>query len=174
MKILAVVFTFLTICTCCFAGSRNGYRLVFINESIKESAEDARRFSDYFNSEFPAEAYRCENRFVEFDLVYMRKRPKGITPQLTHGVSVNDRPSIERMRSILQIYRDSEIDNGFDGMVIFQRNADNLQLTALSVVRGTHIKTARERAESQELSSKMMKRLICELMADFGYTYQGK
>jgi hypothetical protein len=173
---LAITIIALTLSTSCIAGARNGYRLVFFDDSSNKSSTTLRLFSDYFNAAFPANIYRCEskNRFIDIDLVYIRKLPDDITPKLIHDSLDHNGRATESLRRALRTFRDSEINQGFDGLVIFRNEKNFFELTTISSISNGYVKTARIKDEGNGLTPATLKILFCESTAELDYAYSGK
>ena len=165
----------LTVSFSVFAGSRNGYRLVFFDDSSSKNPAITKLFTDYFNVELPSQIYRCEkaNRFIDIDVVYLRQRPKAITPKLIKDSIDSDKKALEKLRKTLRTFRNSEIDQGFDGLVVFKSEGTSFELTAISSIRNGYKKTAKI-TNQQGLNADVLKSLFCESLADLDYAYQGK
>ena len=157
------------------AGSRTGYRFVFVDTSSKQTSEVTKLFADYFNSELPADIYRCaeKNRFIEFDYVYMQRRPRGITTQLVKAAANHDKQATENLRTTLRTFRNSEIDGGFDGLLVFSIDKNRVQLMIIGSIANGYQKTSSLHRQN-ELTSGDLKKLFCDSLADLEYSYGDK
>lgn len=157
------------------AGSRNGYRLVFFDDSPIRSPEAIKIFKDYFNAELPPNTYRCEakNRFIDIDLAYVNRLPKAVTPELIrNGVGSNPK-ALEKLRLALREFRDTEIDRGFDGLIVFRNDGKVFELTTISSISNGYMKSARLSDGHPRLTPANLKNLFCQSTAELDFAYQG-
>lgn len=155
------------------AGSRNGYRLVFFDNSSVKSPEVTKIFKDYFNAELPSEAYLCEtkNRFIDIDLVYVNRLPKSVTLELIRDSVRPDPKAIEKLRLALQSFRDIEIDRGFDGLIVFRNSEKFFELTTIGAVSNGYMKSAKLSKNQPTLTAADLKFLFCESTAELDFAY---
>lgn len=168
----AFLIVALSICTSSIAAARNGYRLVFIDLSLTIDSEISDRLRSYFNSELTPDVYRCalQNRLIEFDLVYMNKRPKTITNDLVADSLQPRRGSLKKIRTALRTYRDTEIDKGFDGLVVFKNGGHYYSITSIGAIdNGYERSTKVSNAKAMDINT--LKALFCESLAALPYAY---
>ena len=147
--------------------------MVFIDISTQKTPETTKLLSDYFNGEFPSNAYRCDSsHYIDFEFVYLHQRPKGITDKLVAESMNSDKRATENLRKVLRIFRNPEIDRGFDGLLVFKNNQNNFELTTIGAIANGYKKTARI-SNQKGLNTDILKKLFCESMAELEYAYPG-
>lgn len=158
------------------AGSRNGYRLVFFDDSPIRDQENLKLFNDYFNANLPPNIYRCDenNRFIDIDIVYIHRRPKAITPELIRSSLQSDKKALKKLRTALRNFRNAEIDYGFDGLIVFRHDEGNYQLATIGAAQNGYQRIARLRNNSGKLTPESLKKLFCDSTAELDFAYQSK
>ncbi|HEX7647079.1 MAG TPA: hypothetical protein VF450_06700 [Noviherbaspirillum sp.] len=171
MKLLLLIIS-ISLSASSLAGSRTGYRLVFVEISSKQSPAVSKMLENYFNSELPANTYRCpeKNQFIEFDYVYIRQQPRGITIPLARAALNFDRRATESLRTTLRAFRNSEIDHGFDGLLVFNNDKNRLELTTIGTIANGYRKTVKLNLQKNPSSGDLNK-LFCDSLADLEYAY---
>ena len=167
--LLALAFS---LSTHSIADARNGYRLVFIDMSLNKSSETINQLRNYFTSKFPSEMYDCSevDRFIEFDLTYMKKRPKAITQELVANSLRLDKSSLKELRKALRNYRDSEIDKGFDGLVIFRNEGEFYELITIGSFDNDYMASYKA-SNRHNMDTKTIKALFCGSLARLPFAY---
>lgn len=174
MRFILLIICF-TLSFPAFAGSRTGYRLVFIAGSPQKTPETTELLRDYFNAELPSSTYDCEsvNRDIQFEFVYFYQRPKGITDELvSESVNSNKKSATEKLRKVLRTFKNSEINQGFDDLLVFKSDQNNFELTTIGSVANGYKKTARI-SNKTGLNANSLKKLFCDSLADLPYAYPG-
>ena len=163
------------LCFPALAGSRTGYKLVFVDLSKNPSAEASKLITEYFNADLPSSNYRCEdsNRFIEFDVVYVRQRPKKITKKLIVASLDLDKKALNELRLSLRSFKAPEVEQGFDGLVVLNNEENHFELTTIGAIHDGYIKKATV-ASQGVLTTQNLKKLFCESLSRLEYAYAGK
>lgn len=174
MRIIVLAAAILAFSLSASASSRNGYRLVFFDDSPVKSPEVAKIFIDYFNTELPPNIYRCEakNRFIDIDLAYVNQLPRLVTPELIRDGIRSDTQALEKLRVALRRFRDAEIDRGFDGLIVFRNDGKTFELTTISSISHGYAKSVKLINSHRGLTPAVLKSLFCESMAELDFAYQ--
>ncbi|OWW18346.1 hypothetical protein AYR66_02555 [Noviherbaspirillum denitrificans] len=126
----------------------------------------------YFNSELPPDTYRCskERRLIEVDLAYIKKRPKAITNELLERSLQGEKQSLKILRKALRTYRDSEIDKGFDGVVVLRNEGNHYELTTIGAVDNDYERSSKV-TNQQKMDIKTINYLFCSSLSELPYAY---
>jgi hypothetical protein len=117
------------------AGSRDGFFVLVVDLDAGRSLISKNLVDGYFNGGFPESLYSCADG-GNFELVYLRKRPRAINEGMISLALAGDKKSLSRVRSVLGGYKDREIKDGFDFLVSYRLVDGVVELTAISSAEG--------------------------------------
>jgi hypothetical protein len=119
------------------AGSRDGYIVLVIDLDAGKSLASINLVNEYFSGHFPRVLYSCGNDgVVNFELVYLRKRPKAISEKIIESALMGDRGALARVRGIIGEYKDRDLSDGFDFLVAYRLKGEVLEVSAISSADG--------------------------------------
>lgn len=102
----------------------------------------------------------------------MNQLPKSVTPELIRAGIGSDKKARERLRLALRRFRNSEITQGFDGLVVFRSEGKTLELTTISSISNGYVKSGRLSNDQRRLTPASLKGLFCESTAELDFAYR--
>lgn len=153
-----------------YAGSRGGFYLVaFPLDSISEQ-KVVPILKRYFNHEFKKDIYdECSlGNGADTELAYLKKRPKSFNAVLVEkAISVSGRRELNRVKKIIENYRDHEIHEGFDALIVYRYKSGKVEFWGVSPI----LKEKNTMAISEDYSDKNIAKAICKVLSPLPYAF---
>lgn len=157
-----------------FAGSREGYVVLVTDMDGATKPQSSKLIEDYFHGRLPKDLYLCnEPSSGHFELAYLRKRPRTITPTLMLSAVRGDMASLVKVQRIMGNYRDSDLSNGFDFSLAYRLVGGDLELFAISSVPGVKVASSRLKFESVSRGAMQqgLASAVCDLTSMMPYAF---
>jgi hypothetical protein len=120
IRIFLLELLLLCACVKASAGTPSGPFLVWIDTSTNNKKAIDRSLLEYLDAEPDYEL--CENTAPNW-VVFIKERPAGITEEIIKDIIFERREqATKKLISILKEYRDDEITEGLDGVIILINN----------------------------------------------------
>lgn len=172
MKNLLIVVLFIgTLASnAAYAGSRDGYYLVaFPLDPISEQRM-VPILKRYFNHEFEKDIYdECSvGNSAHAELAYLKKRPKSFNALLVEkAISGSQSRELNKVKRIIKNYRDSEIHEGFDALIVYRYKSGKVKFWGISPIA----KEKNTMAISEDYSDKNIAKAICGVLSPLPYAF---
>lgn len=171
-NLLSIIFLLMGIIAvnAVYAGSRDGYYLVaFPLDPISEQKVGP-LLKRYFNHELKEDIYDgCSSgNGANAELAYLKKRPKSLNAILVEkAVSGRKRSELNKVKKIIKNYRDSEIHDGFDALIVYRHKFGKIEFWGISSVPAEK----NTMAISDNDSDKSIAQAICKVLSPLPYAF---
>ncbi len=167
--LIAIVFTGVFTIKATTAGSREGYYvLAFPLDAISEH-KVVPILKRYFNHQFNRKLYdECSSiNGTDTELAYLKKRPETLKTIYVEKALSGKKEALKKTKKIISDYRDAEIHDGFDALIVYRYKVEKIEFWGISPVP----EEKNTMAISESLSDKNIAQAICKVLSPLPYAF---